>query len=333
MTGGMRTGVLLVNTGSPSAPEPEAVKSYLAEFLMDPNVRPMAAAPWWLILHLFILPSRKVRSARKYREIWGAEGSPLLAGARHLASRTEAELGRRLPAGEAPLVRAAMSYGEPNVATVLRELRDAGCARLVVIPLYPQSARSTSGAVMLRVNAKLREMDWDPEVRVVESYGDEPGYVRGIAGKLRAAKLDPERDRVMFSFHSIPQPDVDAGDTYPQQAERSCELVAAELGLGPDRWTVSFQSPFEDSRTWHDPFTSSIIEGVAARTEGRLLFICPGFSIDCLETLYDVQHEFRPRAEGAFKGPEGAHAFEYVPCLNADDAAVSLMADLVKREL
>lgn len=325
-----RVGALLVNTGSPAAPEPAAVKSYLAEFLMDENVRPMAAVPWWLILHCFILPKRKVRSAAKYAEIWGAEGSPLIVGARHLASRTEAELRRRYD-GSAPLVRAAMSYGEPNVRTALAELRDAGCSRIIVLPLYPQSAKSTTGTVVARVRAALASLSWSPVLDVVDSYGNEAGYLDAIAGKLRGVGLDPARDRVIFSFHSVPQPDVEAGDTYPAQVDASCTAIAERLGLARDRLSVSFQSPFEDSRTWHGPLTVNRLADVAAATEGRLFLICPGFSIDCLETLYDVEHEFRPRAEAALAG-EG-HEFVYVPCLNADDAAVRLMAGLIDARL
>lgn len=328
-----RTGVLLVNTGSPSAPEPEAVKAYLAEFLMDPNIRPMAAAPWWAILHCFILPKRKFRSAEKYREIWSAEGSPLIVGARHLASRTEALLRSRLD-GAAPLVRAAMSYGEPNVRTALEELREAGCARIIAVPLYPQSAKCTTGAVMLRVHQALEELAWSPELIEIENYGDEPGYLDAIAGKLKAAGFDSVRDRVVFSFHSVPQPDVEAGDTYPEQVDRGCGEIARRLGLARGQWSVSFQSPFEDSRTWHGPFTVSCIAGEAAAVDaedGRLFLTCPGFSIDCLETLYDVGHDFKPRAEAAFAG-EG-HEFIYVPCLNADDSAVALMAQLIEGRL
>ncbi|MBE6469201.1 MAG: ferrochelatase [Coriobacteriaceae bacterium] len=327
-----RVGVLLVNTGSPSAPEPAAVKSYLAEFLMDPCVRPMPALPWWLILHLFILPSRKRRSAAKYRLIWGEDGSPLVSTAERLAGRVEARLGAAAAAKGSvpPLVRAAMSYGEPALATVLSQLRDAGCGRVVLIPLYPQSARCTTGSVLRRVRGALGALGWDPDLDVVESYGAHEAYLSALHASLSALAVDPERDRVMFSFHAVPQPDIEAGDTYPAQVEATCAALARRLGLSRDRWTLSYQSPFSDGRLWHGPFTAEAVGEEAARTEGRLILICPGFSIDCLETLYDVERELSERARAAFPSDGAAREFVYVPCLNDSDGAVGLMAALVR---
>lgn len=331
-TGG-RVGVLLVNTGSPSAPEAEAVKAYLAEFLMDPCVRPCPAPIWWPILHLCILPTRKRRSAAKYRLIWREEGAPLIVGARNLAARAEETLVSvdLAPQDAAPLVRAAMSYGEPSIADALVELRAAGCTRLVVIPLYPQSATSTTGAVLRRVRSALEAIAWKPSVHEVSSYGDNPIYLDALAARIEEVGFDPARDRLMFSFHAVPQPDIKAGDTYPDQVRETCRAVAARLGIDTGRWTLSFQSPFADGRLWHGPFTTEILEDVAARCEGRLFFICPGFSIDCLETLYDVEHVFSERARAAFPKDGGGHGFVYVPCLNDSDAAARLMADLAAR--
>ena len=325
-----RTGALLVNTGSPSAPEAPAVKAYLSQYLMDPNIRPMPAPFWWLILHLFILPKRQHASAAKYRQIWTDEGSPLVSGARHLAEKTESELRARL-GDAAPLVRSAMSYGEPSVEAALDELRSAGCTRVIAIPLYPQTAFSTTDAVANGLSRALSAMGWAPKLEVVRGYADDPAYLDAIAGQLRDAGVDPVRDRVMFSFHSVPQPDVAAGDTYPEQAEASCREIARRAGLEDGRWTVSYHSPFEDSRTWHGPFSLGSVSDIAARTEGDLFFICPGFSIDCLESLYDVEHDFRPRAEAAFAG-EG-HAFRYIPCLNDSAPHARLMAGIIERRL
>lgn len=327
-----RTGALLVNTGSPSEPTPSAVKRYLAQFLMDPNVRPMPAPAWWVILHAFILPKRKHASAAKYREIWTAEGSPLLAAAAHLASRTESRLRSEL-GPVAPLVRAAMSYGEPGVASVLRDLRAAGVGRLVVIPLYPQSARSTSGAVMRRIRAALDEMAWAPELVEVPSYADDPLYLDAVAGTVRAAGFDAARDRLAFSFHSVPRPDVDAGDTYPQQVEETCRAIAGRLGAQGGGWMHGYQSPFEDNRAWVDPFTINLLDDAFSGGARDLYLVCPGFSLDCLETLYDVQHEFRPlaeRAAAAAPGGAAAHRFVYVPCLNASDAQVDLISHIIR---
>lgn len=330
--GAKRTGVLLVNTGSPSAPTPAAVKRYLSQFLMDPNVRPMPAAAWWVILHAFILPKRQHASAAKYREIWTAEGSPLLAAAAHLASRTESLLRAHL-GSEAPVVRSAMSYGEPGVVSVLRELRAAGVDRLIAIPLYPQSARSTSGSVACRIRAALKAMRWEPDVVEVSSYAENPRYLDAVAESVRVAGFDAASDRIAFSFHSVPRPDVEAGDTYPEQIDDTCRALAERLGVPEGSWIHGYQSPFEDNRTWVDPFTINLFDDVFAGGARDFYLVCPGFSLDCLETLYDVQHEFRPlveRAAAAAPGGGDAHRFVYVPCLNAGDAQVQLMAALIE---
>ena len=326
-------GVLLMNTGSPSAATPAAVKRYLAQFLMDPNVRPMPAMAWWPILHAFILPKRKYASAAKYREIWTAEGSPLLAAASHLASRTESRL-RLDPGAGAPLVRAAMSYGEPGVASALRDLRAAGVERLVAIPLYPQSARSTSGAVMRRVRETLRGMRWNPELIEIGPYAGDPLYLDAVTDTVRAAGFDAAYDRIAFSFHSVPRPDVGAGDTYPQQVEDTCRALAERLGVPAGSWICGYQSPFEDNRTWQNPFTINLLDDAFAGGARDLYLVCPGFSLDCLETLYDVQHEFRPlveRAAAAAPGGAADHRFVYVPCLNAGNAHVNLISRLIQR--
>lgn len=330
-----RAGVLLVNTGSPEEATPAAVKRYLAQFLMDPGVRPLPAAAWWVILHAFILPKRKHASAAKYREIWTAEGSPLLAAASHLAVRTESLL--RSDLGDAaPFVRAAMSYGEPGVASVLSDLRAAAVERLVVVPLYPQSAHSTSGSILRRVRGDLERMGWAPELVEVASYADEPLYLDAVADTVRAAGFDAALDRLLFSFHSVPRPDVEAGDTYPQQVDITCRAVAERLGATGARWTLGYQSPFEDNRTWVGPFTSDLLGDSFADGARDFYVVCPGFSLDCLETLYDVQREFRPLVEHAAAlalGGKDAHRFVYVPCLNAGDAHVRLMAHLIESHL
>lgn len=330
-----RTGVLLVNTGSPSEPTPAAVKRYLAQFLMDPNVRPLPAAAWWPILHAFILPKRKHASAAKYREIWTAEGSPLLTAAAHLASRTESLLRSRCGA-DAPLVRAAMSYGEPGAISVLRSMQTLGMECLVVVPLYPQSARSTSGAVMRRMRAALNRLNWTPEVIEIGSYTDDPLYLDAVAESVRAAGFDAKLDRIAFSFHSVPRPDVEAGDAYPQQVEDTCRSLVERLGVSEDGWIHGYQSPFEDNRTWVDPFTVNLLGSVFEGGKRDLYLVCPGFSLDCLETLYDVEHEFRPlveRAAALAPGGSDAHRFVYVSCLNAGDAQARLMAELIERAL
>ena len=374
------TGVLLINTGSPAAPEPEAVKAYLSDFLMDKKIRPLPAVPWWVILHAFILPRRKKASAEKYRMIWTRDGSPLLAHMERLTKQVGERLadgadgvdgaaegvgaggaceapggfgdlvGRggagapSMPGGPAaldeaspastPVVHAAMLYGDPSIATQLSALRDAGCARVVALPLYPQSAFCTTGAARAGVLRALKHLGWHPALEVVDHYADDDAYLDAIAASVHAAGFDPAHDQLVFSLHSAPVPDVRAGDTYPRQVEMTARLVAERLGAPATACRVSYQSPFEDQRTWLSPFTVELVRELAPQVTGRLFLVCPGFACDCLETLYDVEAEIKPafltaRTAAGLDAESGR--FVYVPCLNESAAHADLLSRIVAR--
>ncbi len=243
-----------------------------------------------------------------------------------LASRVARVLAADAP-DAAPVVRAAMTYGEPSARQALAALKEAGCARVVAIPLYPQSASSTTAPALASVRAALKELTWDPELITVEHYGDEPRYLDAVAETMREAGFDASRDQVLFSLHSIPQGDIDAGDTYQAQVEESCAAIMERLGASHTRWQISFQSPFPDQRTWCGPFSGDVIVDLA-REPRRTFVVCIGFAVDCLETLYDVEQKYRQRfAAEAVPGAE----LIYVPCLNDGDAHVELIAQLVRR--
>lgn len=344
-----RTGVLLVNTGSPTAPTPEAVRAYLEAFLMDDRIRPLPAPLWGQILRRFILPRRSEASAAKYRSVWREDGAPLIAHCRRLAGAVERVLagtGAGAPAAGATdeagttgavgaagmrgagwMVRATMLYGRPGIADTLDELRRDGCEQLVIVPLYPQTAFSTTGAVhdaCERALAAARTEGWNPAVAYVNGYGDEPAYVDAVAQSLRAAGYRPADDYLLLTYHAVPLPDVRRGDTYPVQVERSSRAIARAAGAAPDAWTWGYQSPFEDGRRWTTPFTSTALRAMAQGSR-RLVACCPGFSVDCLETLYDVEQEYRSQ----FCAARGdADAFRYVPCLNAAPDHARLIARL-----
>lgn len=320
-----RVGVLLVNTGTPDEPTPRAVARYLARFLMDRRIRPMNRVGWWLILHVGIIPRRKRASAEKYAAIWTEEGSPLAV--------TQARLARGLDgwyreAGADVVVRQAMSYGAPSIASALRELREAGCARLVALPLYPQAAFSTTGAAGDGVARALRRLRWDVPCQVVPDYHDDVLYVRALAAAIRNAGFDPSPDagdRLLFSFHSIPLADIEAGDVYELQAGATALAVAGELGIDRRRWTIGYQCRFDRGRAWLAPFTSATLSTWAhAAPEPRTFVVCPGFSIDCLETLYDVKCELRPAYLES-----GGRRLAYVPCLNATRAHLRVLAHVL----
>lgn len=297
-----KVGVIIANTGTPAAPTKKAVKKYLSQFLMDPRICPMPRPIWWMLLHAHILRKRAKASAEKYQAIWTAAGSPMAVAYEGL-ERGLAEYYHSL--GMAVEVRAAMSYGSPSLKGAIKELREAGCTRLVVLPMYPQSAFSTTSSVADGVARAVRRARWKHPVDFIDSYGTDPVYVRAIAASVRNAGFSEERgDRLLFSYHSIPLKDIEAGDTYELQTGATSLAVAGELGLDRRTWTISYQSRFDKGRTWLSPFTRPTLVRLAqaAEGEGRLFVVCPNFAVDCLETLYDVPCELEPIYRAALAG-------------------------------
>ena len=330
MGGNERVGVLLANTGTPSAPTPKAVRAYLKEFLSNPRIVPMNRFAWALLLHAVILPTRSRTSAEKYASVWTDEGSPLIVEQERLA----AGLSRRYADDDADVqVVCGMSFGDPSLAAALARLRDAGCARVVCLPLYPQSAYATTSVVRDGLEAARRRLEWDAPCAVVDRYGDNCAYVRAVADSVRREGIDPaSEDRLVFSFHSIPVADIEAGDSYERQVSESCLAIAEELGLGQDRWVASYQSRFDKGRAWLAPTTKDVIARMADEGVRRLFVACPGFAIDCLETLRDIdvvqRSLFCERARAA-DGADQGRSFHYVPCLGGTEAHVDVLRDVL----
>ncbi|MFR1639831.1 MAG: ferrochelatase [Eggerthellaceae bacterium] len=255
---GNRCGVLLVNTGTPSEPKPHAVRKYLARFLMDRRIAPMNRAGWWFVLHLFILPKRGRVSAEKYAKIWTDEGSPFTVAHERLRAGLADAFKRE---GVDAAVRCGMSYSDPSVLDCVRELKGAGCTRLIVLPLYPQSAYSTTGSVSDSVERALRKARWDVPCAFVDNYHDHTTYVRAIAASIKHAGFQVDSDdKVLFSFHSIPLSDIEAGDTYELQTSASSLQIASELGIDRNRWTIGYQCRFDKGREWLTPYTSDVLD-------------------------------------------------------------------------
>ncbi len=324
-------GVLLVNTGTPSEPQPRAIREYLGQFLMDPGIRPMNRVGWWFILHLFILPSRSRKNAERYQSIWIDEGSPFILDHDRIAAGLDNQFKEE---GFNTLVRYAMSYGEPSIPKVLNEMREAGCNRLVVLPMYPQTAYSQAGCVKHWVKKALDQMHWDIPCDIVEGYSDNSTYIKAIAASLRNAGFDPDSDdKILFAFHSIPLTDIEAGDTYELQVDSTCLDVAGELGLDRDRWTIGYQCRFDAGRPWLEPYSTAVLERWAEADVGHIYYICPNFSVDCLETLYDVENEIKPHYYECIEqyGRKPAdYEFTYVPCLNRSRAHLKVLADVLR---
>lgn len=318
------TGVLVANLGTPDAPTPAAVRRFLAEFLWDPRVVDLPRLPWWLILNGVILPLRPRRSARAYREIWTDAGSPLLTGTLALAVGLQERLRDSLPM--ACVVATGMTYGKPSIDAALQQLSQAGARRLIVLPLYPQYSATTTASVLDRVQASLVRWPSPPELCFIDDYHADSAYIAAIAASIAARRSGPAPfEHLLFSFHGIPQRYADAGDPYGDRCRATARLVSERLALQADEWSLAFQSRIGGAR-WLAPYTEGELVALAARGVRRLAVVCPGFAVDCLETL----EEIAMRGRDTFLAAGGAH-FEYIPCLNDSATHVYCLARLVAR--
>ncbi|WP_404419981.1 ferrochelatase [Marinospirillum sp.] len=317
--------VMLVNLGTPEAPTPSAVRKYLAEFLWDQRVVDLARPLWWLILNGIILRFRPGRVAKNYQKVWTEEGSPLLAIGKQqqkaLEQRLRDEFKEEIP------VYLAMTYGSPSMEEVGRQMRQTGAERLLVLPLYPQYSATTTAAVFDRFAASLKPCPHLPEVRFIRDYHQHPAYIRALAQSVRESwkEQGQEPEKLVMSFHGIPQRYAKQGDPYPQHCENTALLLAKELGLKDDQWLLTYQSRF-GREPWLQPYTDFTLEALGQQQMQSVSVICPGFSADCLETLEEIEEENREIYEQA-----GGQNFHYIPALNASPEHLQLMYELVEQ--
>lgn len=310
---------MLVNLGTPEAPTPEAVGVYLTEFLSDPLVVDLPRWLWIPLLKLVIVPLRKRRSAEAYSQVWTEEGSPLMSGSRNLCRKLQ----QKMPEVTVDL---AMRYGNPSIGDTLRTLREKGVDELVVLPLYPQFSGTTTRTVLDAVDDSLREMEWFPVLHTIEKYYDEPAWVDAVADSIRtyqSAHGVPEK--LLFSLHGIPQRYADAGDPYQKQCVDSVEAISRTLQLEPDRYMLAFQSRV-GREPWLKPYTDFTLRDWAREGTRHVQVVCPGFSIDCLETLEEIAMQNAELFE-----ENGGERLEYIPALNDSPAHVALFESLVRR--
>ncbi len=304
-----RIGVLLVNLGTPDAATPQALRRYLAEFLWDPRVVEIPRAIWWFILNLIILPLRPRASAAKYASIWSAEGSPLRVHTERVTEILKGRLHNRF--GDAVVIDYAMRYGRPSVADAIASLRVLHCDRLLVIPMYPQFAGSTTASVCDAVFDALKARRVVPELRMVRNFHDRPDYIAALAASIREYWAEHgEPDKLVMSFHGVPRRSLDLGDMYHCECHKTGRLVAQRLGLAEGRWKVCFQSRFGKAE-WLKPYTAPTLVEMAEAGVGRVDVVCPGFVADCLETLEEIAMEGREEFL-----EHGGREYHYIPCLN-----------------
>lgn len=308
------TALMLVNLGTPAAPTPRAVRRYLAQFLSDPRVVQIPRWLWWPLLRGVILPLRAGRVARKYASIWRADGSPLAALTRDLAMALQ----QALPGTR---VVHAMRYGDPEIASVLASLPRTGIDRVLVLPLYPQYSTTTTASVA----DALR--DTRLPLRMIDDYHLDPGWIAAVADSIRAHwQAQGRGGHLLLSFHGLPQRLVDAGDPYARQCEASAAAIAAALGLDATQWTLAYQSRFGRER-WLQPATIDTLDALVARGVDTIDVACPGFAVDCLETLEEIAMMLAARV-----AERGGH-LRYIPCLNASAAHADVLAAIARRAL
>ena len=320
------TAILLCNLGTPDAPTAPALRRYLAEFLSDRRVVEIPRIAWWPLLHGIILRTRPAKSAAKYQTIWTKKGSPLLLWTEKQASMLHGWLGQ---AGLLVPVLPGMRYGQPAIQQQLQVLANQGVQRILVLPLYPQYSSTTVASVFDDVTAWASRQRALPELRFVNSYHDHPGYIAALAQSVRRhwQREGARAEKLIVSFHGIPERNVRLGDPYRAQCEETTELLASALRLAPGQYQLTFQSRFGRA-AWLQPYTEPTLVALAKGGTRSVDVICPGFAADCLETLQEISQEVREAFTHA-----GGEQFRYIPCLNDDNAWITALSQIAQQHL
>ena len=315
-----RVGILIINLGTPDAPEPGAVRRYLAEFLTDPRVIEIPQWLWRPILHGVVLRSRPNKSAHAYAQVWTEEGSPLAA----ITKRQSAVLRQRL--GDGVIVDFAMRYGNPGIAGAIERMTAAGCDRILAAPLYPQYCAATTASAQDALFAALARLRWQPALRTLPAYFDDQLYIDALVTSLerQLGALDFEPQRLVLSFHGMPQRTLELGDPYHCHCQKTARLVGERMAVPTD---IAFQSRFGRAK-WLEPATDRVLAAYPGQGITRVAIAAPGFSADCVETL----EELEIRGRGSFLSA-GGEAFARLDCLNDSAEGMHMLEALVRREL
>ena len=322
----VRTGVLLVNLGTPEEPTAKGLRPYLRQFLSDPRVIEWPAWLWKPILNGIVLLVRPKKSAKLYASIWTEDGSPLLVYSQSIVDQLQA--GLQPTWGDAIQVELAMRYGRPSIKEKLEKMRQNNVQRILILPLFPQYSATTTATIYDAVFDELRRWRWSPELRTITGYHDHPLYIEGLAAGIEHYWHENGRsDRLLYSFHGIPQNYFDKGDPYHCFCHKTARLVSERLDLNRDQYEVCFQSRFGPEE-WLQPYTDKTLEKWAHDGLASVDTVCPGFAVDCLETLEEMDEQNRELFLEA-----GGKQYHYVPCLNDGPAQMALIQDLVTTNL
>jgi protoporphyrin/coproporphyrin ferrochelatase len=321
-----KVGILLANLGTPTAPTAKALRPYLQQFLMDRRVVEIPRFIWCWILHCIILVIRPKKSAEKYASIWQQEGSPLMVYAQQQKSLFEAQLSQKLTSPFA--VELGMTYGEPSIKHAISSLKAQNCDKILVFPLYPQYAASSTAAALdavWRVLLKARNV---PAIRSIKDYHNHPSYIQALATQITAYwQRHGQPDKLVMSFHGVPKFHLEKGDPYYYQCLETGRLLAEALGLAKDRYEIAFQSRF-GRQEWLQPYLVNTLDTLGKQKLNRIDVICPGFSSDCLETLEEIAMEGKHLFQSV-----GGGDYHYIPALNAESAWIDAMTVIALEHL
>lgn len=319
----LKTGVIVSNLGTPDAPTAPAVRRYLKEFLSDQRVVEIPKLAWWPILNLIILNVRPKKSARAYASVWTENGSPLLYFSQQLTNAIAAELDQ-----ENISVRLAMRYGNPSIASVMEDFKEQGVERVVVLPLYPQYSATTTAATYDEVNRIMMSWRDVPSLDFIRDYHRNEQYIQVMAQYIESYWREHGRGKfLLFSFHGIPERNVKLGDPYQQQSTKTAELLAQALGLTDEEWQLTFQSRF-GYQTWLQPYTDATLKELPATGCQSVDVFCPGFPVDCLETLEEIAEENKEYFMAA-----GGETFRYIPALNDSPEHAQMLVNLLESHI
>ena len=324
----LTTAVVLVNLGTPDAPTASALRRYLKQFLSDPRVVEIPKPIWWLILNGIILNTRPKKSAAKYAQVWMPEGSPLRVHTERQAKLLKGLLGER---GHHVTVTHAMRYGNPSLPDTLNHLKAEGARRILVIPMYPQYAASTTATVVDEAARWLLKTRNQPEMRFIRNFHDDAGYLAALEQSVRqhwqsCGQLG-NKDKLLISFHGLPKRSLDLGDPYFCECHKTGRLLAERLNLAPEQYQICFQSRFGKAE-WLQPYTAPTLQAWGKQGIARVDVVCPGFSADCLETLEEIALEGRDDFLAA-----GGKEYHYIPALNEAPDWIKALADLTEQHL
>ena len=303
----MTVGVLLVNLGTPDAPTPKAVRKYLREFLSDPRVIQIPWFIWQFILYGIILPFRSRQSAKLYQQIWTQEGSPLRVITFQQAEKLQKYFGDKVK------IIVGMRYGNPSIDSALLSFKKLNITKIVVLPLYPQYSGSTTGSVIDKL----------PGAKIIHDYHDDENYIKAIANTLK----DNQSQKILFSFHGLPQKFVDKGDVYLSQCQATVNKIAQALNMDKDKYAIAFQSRLGKAK-WLQPYTDHLLKQWAEEGVESVSVVCPGFAVDCLETLEEINIRYREIFLEA-----GGKAFHYISALNSSDEHINVLANLIEKNI